>query len=159
MTRRATCAGYLRATMAGGSSGEVLVAGDLESSRLWDLVAHNAQPVMPPLQDKLADAKLNLIKQWIEQGLPENAGSVVKKKNNAAAAMLTSSSSSGKPDGPPPCMKNCSSNPLSTHQDQRPSPPWLRVLGHASGCGWARTSQLVSHRERLVARRDSFPRR
>ncbi len=56
---------------------------------------------MAPNQDKMADAKLNLIKQWIEQGMPENSGSVIKKKNNAAAAMLTSSSS-GKPDGPPP---------------------------------------------------------
>ena len=75
-------------TMAGGSGGDIVVAGDLESSRLWELVAHVAQPFMPPNQDKLPDAKLNLIKQWIEQGMPENSGSVVKKKNNAAAAML-----------------------------------------------------------------------
>lgn len=88
------------ATMTGGSSGEVLVAGELDSSRLWELVAHLSEPRMPPKQDKLVDAKLLLIKQWIEQGMPENSGSVVKKKSNVAAAMLTSAST-GKPEGPP----------------------------------------------------------
>jgi WD40 repeat protein len=89
------------ATLEGGSGGEIVSAGDLDSSRLWELVAHVAQPYMPPNQDRLADAKLELIKQWIEQGMPENSGSVIKKKNTAAAAML-SSASTGKPDGPPP---------------------------------------------------------
>ena len=89
-------------TMAGGSSGEVLVAGDLDSSRMWDLIVHNAQPFMPPNQDKMPDAKLNLIKQWIEQGMPENSGSIVKKKSNTAAAAMLTSSSIGKPEGPPP---------------------------------------------------------
>ncbi len=98
------------ATMAGGSGGEIVVPSDLDSSRLWELVAHVAQPYMPPNQDKLADAKLNLIKQWIEQGMPENSGSVIKKKTNAAAAMLTSSSI-GKPEGPPPMPESLLKQP------------------------------------------------
>src|SRR5258705_12845511 len=44
-------------TMAGGSSGEVVLAGDLGSSRLWALVSHAEQPRMPPRQDKLAAGK------------------------------------------------------------------------------------------------------
>src|SRR5262245_22761575 len=36
--------------MAGGSSGEVVLAGDLASSRLWALVSHAEQPKMPPRQ-------------------------------------------------------------------------------------------------------------
>lgn len=98
------------ATMAGGSGGEIVVASDLDSSRLWELVAHVAQPYMPPNQDKLPDAKLNLIKQWIGQGMPENSGSAVKKKNNAAAAMLTSASI-GKPAGPPPMPESLLKQP------------------------------------------------
>jgi mono/diheme cytochrome c family protein len=47
--------------MAGGSSGEVLIAGDLDSSRLYALTAHKEQPVMPPMQDKIAQAKLDLL--------------------------------------------------------------------------------------------------
>jgi hypothetical protein len=48
-----------QATMAGGSSGEVLVAGDLDASRLYALTAHKEQPTMPPMQDKIAQAKWN----------------------------------------------------------------------------------------------------
>src|SRR6185503_20268934 len=72
--------------MTGGSSGEVILAGDLESSRLYALVSHKEKPEMPPMQDKLPQAKIDLIGKWIEQGAPENAGSkvAVKKKNNLA---------------------------------------------------------------------------
>src|SRR5256885_17082579 len=37
--------------MAGGSSGEVVLPGDLASSRLWALVSHAEEPKMPPKQD------------------------------------------------------------------------------------------------------------
>src|SRR5215208_5839183 len=47
--------------MAGGSSGEIVIAGDLGSSRLWALVSHAEDPKMPPKQDKLPAAKLELI--------------------------------------------------------------------------------------------------
>ena len=44
------------ATMAGGASGEVVLAGDKESSRLFALVSHAETPKMPPMQDRIADA-------------------------------------------------------------------------------------------------------
>src|SRR5262245_11709170 len=44
--------------MEGGSSGKVVFPGDLDSSRLWALVSHSEEPSMPPMQPKLADAKL-----------------------------------------------------------------------------------------------------
>ena len=68
-----------QSTMSGGSSGEVLSAGDLDASRLYALTAHKEQPVMPPMQDKIAQAKLDLLKTWIEQGMPENSGSAIRK--------------------------------------------------------------------------------
>src|SRR6266436_115151 len=37
--------------MAGGSSGEVVLPGDLASSRLWALVSHAEETKMPPKQD------------------------------------------------------------------------------------------------------------
>src|SRR5262245_40922488 len=84
--------------MSGGSSGEVVLAGDLASSRLWALVSHAEEPKMPPKQDKLAAAKLDLISKWIEQGAPENPGSKVTIKKSALAAV--SASTTGKPEGP-----------------------------------------------------------
>src|SRR5688500_12548380 len=47
--------------MAGGSSGEVILTGDVENSRLYALVSHKEKPEMPPMQDKLAQAKIDLI--------------------------------------------------------------------------------------------------
>jgi len=88
------------ATMAGGSGGECLVAGDLDSSRLWALTAHVEQPTMPPNQDKIADPKLALLKKWIEQGMPENSGSTIKKPKVNLAAM--GSVSQARPEGAPP---------------------------------------------------------
>jgi predicted nucleic acid-binding Zn-ribbon protein len=89
-----------QSTMAGGSSGEVLIAGDVESSRLFALTAHKEQPVMPPMQDKIAQAKLDLLKTWIEQGMPENSGSAIRKPMANAASI--SVAAAGRPEGPPP---------------------------------------------------------
>lgn len=85
-------------TMAGGSSGEVVLSGDLASSRLWALVSHTEEPKMPPRQDKLAAAKLDILSKWIEQGAPENAGSKVVLKKSALASVA--SVAVGKPEGP-----------------------------------------------------------
>jgi len=83
--------------MEGGASGEVIFAGDLESSRLWALVSHAETPEMPPEQDRLPDAKLNVIKEWILKGALENSGSTatVKKMSSVALAAPTGG---GKPE-------------------------------------------------------------
>ena len=85
--------------MAGGSSGEVVVAGDLDGSRLWSLASHAEMPYMPPMQDKLPDAKLAILRRWIEGGALENSGSksTVKKK---ASFALAANGMAGKPSGP-----------------------------------------------------------
>ncbi len=89
------------ATLAGGSSGPAVKEGDPDGSRLYALVTHAERPFMPPDEDAMAKEKLDLIKTWISQGMPENSGSKIKRFNTAAAAMLTSGGI-GKPDGPPP---------------------------------------------------------
>ena len=89
-----------QAVMAGGSGGGVVAAGDLDSSRLYGLVAHKEQPFMPPNQDMIAQAKVDLLKAWIEQGMPENSGSTIQKpKANAMALGIVSSA---RPEGSPP---------------------------------------------------------
>ena len=72
----------------GGSSGEVVFDDDLDSSRLWALVSHQEEPIMPPGQDKLPENQLALIRQWIETGLRENTGTAAKeKKQNVQLAI------------------------------------------------------------------------
>ena len=89
-----------QAVMTGGSGGEVVAAGDLDSSRLYALTAHKEQPYMPPKQDMIPQAKVDLLKVWIEQGMPENSGSAIQKPkaNSAALGMV----SSARPEGAPP---------------------------------------------------------
>ncbi|MCE9606207.1 MAG: hypothetical protein K8U03_15025 [Planctomycetia bacterium] len=85
-------------TMAGGAGGECVIPGDLESSRLYALVAHIESPKMPPAQDKIAEAKLTLIKQWILGGALENAGSKAKIKPKVELKAATTAGN--KPNGP-----------------------------------------------------------
>ena len=89
-----------RAVMTGGSSGEVLYANDLISSRLWLMVNREDQPFMPPNQDKLAAAKLDVIKRWIEGGLLENAGSKVAAGKKTQSLVLSATTGGARPANP-----------------------------------------------------------
>ena len=91
--------------MEGGGSGEVVYDdGDIEASRLWQLVNHDDTPVMPPSQPKVPTKQLELIQAWIEGGILENAGSKAKAKKKNALALAAPSA--GKPEGPPPMPKS-----------------------------------------------------
>ncbi len=70
------------AVMAGGGGGQIVSAGDAASSRLYQVISHAAEPNMPPEQDQLPKAKLEIIAQWINDGLLENSGSKAKKKRD-----------------------------------------------------------------------------
>lgn len=85
-------------TMAGGAGGECVVAGDLESSRLYALVAHIESPKMPPAGERIAEPKLALIKQWILGGALENSGS--KAKIKPKVDLKTVATTGNKPTGP-----------------------------------------------------------
>ncbi len=85
----------------GGSTGPILEPGDPDSSRLWSLVSHAEEPKMPPNQDKLPDAKLEIIKAWITGGALENDASVAKVKKQPSMS-LSASGGAAKPEGPPP---------------------------------------------------------
>lgn len=61
--------------MEGGSSGEVVKAGDPDASRLFLLAAHKEDPKMPPNSPPMAKESVDIIKAWIAAGAPENAGS------------------------------------------------------------------------------------
>jgi hypothetical protein len=88
--------------LAGGSSGDAALPGDSPNSLIYLLAARLEEPHMPPKGDKLAKAKLDLIKLWIDKGLlPTASGKpMVKKKSSVNLAL--GSASEGKPEGPPP---------------------------------------------------------
>ncbi|MBX7167409.1 MAG: hypothetical protein K1X74_13855 [Pirellulales bacterium] len=97
--------------MQGGASGAVVEPGDPDASRLWLLVAHQDTPEMPPKQDKLADAKLEIIKAWIAGGALENAGSTAKIKKKPKFD-LKGGGGSTRPDGPAILPEGLSRQPV-----------------------------------------------
>ncbi|RPI81552.1 MAG: hypothetical protein EHM42_10465, partial [Planctomycetaceae bacterium] len=100
------------ATMQGGASGAVVEAGDVDASRLYDLVSHKEQPAMPPKEPKLPDEMLATIRKWIEGGALDNKDSVVKVKKKASLALSTTAVSTDKPEGPPAMPESLSTEPL-----------------------------------------------
>lgn len=123
--------------MAGGASGEVVFAGDLDGSRLWELVSHKGKPEMPPNEPKLPDEQLNLIQKWIELGALEKSDSKAKIKK-PSMSLGTAVISTGKPEGPPPMPENFPTDPLTvssrgnavTALATSPWAPLIAVAGH-----------------------------
>ncbi|HEY4262976.1 MAG TPA: c-type cytochrome domain-containing protein [Schlesneria sp.] len=98
-------------TMQGGASGEVVRAdGDASQSQLYLVIAHLAEPTMPPQQPKLPEEQLTLVRRWIEGGALENSGSKAKPKKNTAMAKVEISNQ--RPAGPPPMPESLPIDPL-----------------------------------------------
>lgn len=138
------------ALKAGGSSGEVIAVGDPDKSRLYTLTAHTAEPKMPPNSNKIDQAKIDLLKLWIEQGARENKGSkvvAVKPKMDLALKV----SNKGKPEGPPPMptFGKLSLNPIIV--TARPN----AVLALAAS-PWAPVIALGGQHQVLLYHADTF---
>lgn len=99
------------ATKEGGSSGEVVEPGDIESSYLWLVVNHDSEPYMPPKSDKLPAPMLAVIKAWIEGGMLDTKSSkvVIKKKPKVELALTFASNERPKE---PPVPARLSLDPL-----------------------------------------------
>jgi len=99
-------AGLNLASMAtlkeGGSSGEVVKAGDPDKSRLFTLTSHKEKPEMPPKAAKIPDGQIEILRLWIEQGLRENSGSKVSIPEKPKVDIGMKNVGRGKPEGPPP---------------------------------------------------------
>ena len=65
--------------MQGGGSGTVLEPNDPEGSYLYELVTHADSPEMPPNGNKIPEAEIKLLADWINGGLLENRGSKAVK--------------------------------------------------------------------------------
>ena len=126
----------INAILAGGSSGEVSIPGDPDSSLLYLLPARLQEPHMPPRGEKIEKSQLSLIKNWIAQGmLPTASGKPMKKKKSSVNLAL-GSVSIGKPNGPPPMPKYLALQPtLVTNRAFAPSAmaaaPWSPLVALA----------------------------
>jgi WD40 repeat protein len=98
--------------MMGGASGTVVKPGDPEGSVLFKLVSHQQEPHMPPKSAMLPKENLDLIRNWIQGGALENAGSKVVVANKPKSEIALSSVTKGKPAGPPPMPQQLNLEPV-----------------------------------------------
>lgn len=87
--------------MLGGSSGDVLEPGDAGSSYLFLLITHESEPFMPPNSDPIPANEISMVEKWINQGMPENAGSKVMVAKKPKFEMSLDAGATGKPEVPP----------------------------------------------------------
>jgi len=90
--------------LQGGGSGHTVVKGQPGSSRLYQLLSHSERPFMPKDADKLPDAQIELIRQWIALGAPENAAAASIASAEMAKKRAARPKTVIRPDfkGPPP---------------------------------------------------------
>ncbi len=88
------------ATMAGGESGVPVKLGNAGGSLLYKLTTHADEPKMPPKGDKLSDADLKILSDWIAGFALETANSkpAVATANKVEAAVVSLT----RPEGPAP---------------------------------------------------------
>jgi Planctomycete cytochrome C/WD domain, G-beta repeat len=94
-----------QAVMQGGSGGAVVKPGDPDGSELYLVVAHKAEPFMPPKSPPLASDFADTLHAWIAGGALENSGSKAVAMKPKVDVSLTSVKR-GKPEGPPPMPPN-----------------------------------------------------
>jgi hypothetical protein len=90
-----------QAVMQGGSGGVVVKPGDPDGSPLYLVVAHKAEPFMPPKSAPLPKDFTDILQAWIAGGALENSGSkavAMKPKVDVSLSSVVR----GKPEGPPP---------------------------------------------------------
>jgi hypothetical protein len=102
------------ALMQGGSSGVAVKPGDPDGSLLYKLMAHTAEPIMPPNSAKPAanDPHLQVVAKWIADGAPENSGSKVVIPERPKTELALGSVAKGKPAVPPMPPAHLSRDPV-----------------------------------------------
>ena len=87
-------------TLMGSENGKVINPGNADGSLLYKCVSPGGDPKMPPKGDRLTDAELAVVKNWILGFALENATGkpAVVVQNQVALAVVSLT----KPDGPPP---------------------------------------------------------
>lgn len=132
----------------GSSSGVVAVSGKPEESLLYTLAAHLEAPKMPPGAPKIPERELEVIRKWIEDGMPLRAEMTVAeaasaKKMNSKPATVSMSASGVE------AVKAVARKTAPTAVALHPKLPLIAVSG-------PQQIQLYSGAERLPAKAFAF---
>ena len=90
--------------MEGGSSGDVIVPGNADGSRLFKLVTGAETPIMPPdgQGERLTAEQIELLRTWLSLGAPENSGSKIMLAEAETQEVGQMYVAADIVDGPPP---------------------------------------------------------
>lgn len=132
-----------RATIAGGSSGEIVMRGNVEESILLGVINHTLAPKMPPNGDKLSDHDRKLIQQWIEQGLKPTAKGQANKRKQPRMDLSVGQAAVGRPKGPPIMPQRM---PL----DQIYHTPKPGAISDIAGHPWSPIAAVTGQKQVLV---------
>ncbi len=95
-----------RAARNGGGSGQSIVAGEPEQSRLYRMITQQERPFMPREGDALTREQQALLRTWIEQGAAEDADGartfLAEKANHQKAAAAAAEAMAGADQGAAP---------------------------------------------------------
>ncbi len=98
--------------LKGSGSGVIVMAGDVDKSKLFQSITHTAEPNMPPNSPKIPDKEIDVFRRWIMGGLLETKGSKAIVSNKPAVDLGLTGVTKGKPDGPPPMPENLLLEPV-----------------------------------------------
>jgi WD40 repeat protein len=94
----------VKAILKGGSAGPAVVPGDSSGSLLYQVIAHTAEPFMPPDEDALDPSIAKLVADWIDGGARVDANDTGVRAEAAPAEVIAPPLPSGvapMPEGVP----------------------------------------------------------
>ncbi len=100
------------AALSGGGSGQVILSGEPGNSKIFNVITHAEEPVMPPKGEKMDGSDLDVIGKWLAGGLLDTSGSVAKKAEKPAFTMALGNVPTEKPEGPPPMPEHVPLEPV-----------------------------------------------
>ncbi|MBT6957840.1 MAG: hypothetical protein HN996_05410, partial [Opitutae bacterium] len=135
--------------LKGGSSGGSVVPGNPDASLLYKVTAHLEEPYMPHKKDKLSDAQVALLKNWIAGGILETASSKAKKAKKSGFNLALKVTSTGKPEGPPPMPEHLALEPHVL--SERPA-----AISTMATSPWAPIAAVAGQKQALLYNTDTF---
>jgi hypothetical protein len=124
------------AVLKGGGSGPVVIAGNVDSSKLWKALTHVEEPTMPPNKPPLPEKELAVFRGWITGGLLETSGSKALVAAKPALDLALKLPANAKPEGPPPMPPELPLDPVVQAKRGNPvtglaASPWAPLLAIA----------------------------
>jgi hypothetical protein len=122
--------------LKGSGSGEVVLSGNVEGSKLWKALTHSEEPFMPPNRPRLEEKDLEVFKKWIAGGLLENASGKAVAASVPSVDLTLKPGAILKPEGPPPMPGHLPQEPVihtlhTTAITGLASSPWAPLIAVA----------------------------